>query len=113
MFEHMNHTSIISEVAVEETVAPAAPAPSEKVKPEEKESVEDIFKRARKPPAEGPCRGCGEGKPLNRLMLCYACWVRKNLLDDAKAGKTDWIPGDPHPSTCGCNLPDHNGGPRK
>ncbi len=112
MFEHMNLPSITSEVAVEETTtAPVAPAPTEK--PEEKESIEDIFKRAAKPPADGPCKGCGESKPLNRLMLCFPCWVKKQILDEAKEKGWDWIPGDPHPSHCGCNLPEHNGGPRK
>lgn len=66
--------------------------------PEEKESPEDIKKRARKPPAEGPCRGCGKSKPLNRLMLCYLCWVNKQNSDKG------WREGQPHPAGCGCDL---------
>lgn len=95
-----------SEVAVEEkTEVPAAP-PEEKPKEETKEDIKDIEKRARKPPSDGPCKGCGKNLPLNRLMLCFRCWVNKNLMDENK----DFIPGiDPHPSHCGCNLPDHGG----
>lgn len=93
---------------VEAPAAPAAPTepPKEEKKPDEKESPEDIKKRARKPPAEGPCKGCGKNLPLNRLMLCYRCWVNKNLTDADK----DFIPGiDPHPKTCQCDLPEHGG----
>lgn len=71
---------------------------TEKPKPEEKESVEEIKKRARKPPSEGPCKGCGQNKPLNRLMLCYSCWVKKQLSDKG------WREGQPHPAGCGCDL---------
>ncbi len=85
---------------VAEPEAPVAPA-TEPPKPEEKESFDDIEKRARKPPADGPCKGCGENKPLNRLMLCYKCWVYKRLNDADK----DWLPGDPHPAGCGCDAP--------
>lgn len=104
-------TTVWNEAAVAEPAAPVE-TPDEKKPPKEKEDVEDIEKRARKPPSDGPCKGCGENKPLNRLMLCYRCWVNKNLTDADK----DFIPGiDPHPATCGCTLPEHggkNGGPR-
>ncbi len=85
---------------VAEPEAPAAPT-TEPPKPEEKESEEDIAKRARKPPADGPCKGCGLDKPLNRLMLCYKCWVYKRLND----ADPNWLPGDPHPAHCGCDAP--------
>ncbi len=75
--------------------------PNEEKTPEEKEEIDDIEKRARKPPADGPCKGCGENKPLNRLFLCYKCWVFKRLND----ADPSWLPGDPHPSTCGCDGP--------
>ncbi len=91
---------------------PAAPTekPADKPKPEEKEDIDDIEKRARKPPADGPCKGCGQNMALNRLMLCYKCWVHKNLVDEAKSRGVDFIPSiDPHPWWCKCTLPDHNG----
>jgi hypothetical protein len=89
---------------------PAAAPPAPEKKPEEKESVEDIERRARKPPSDGPCKGCGKNLPLNRLMLCFRCWVNKNLNDDAKARGEDFLPGiDPHPAWCGCELPEHAG----
>jgi hypothetical protein len=82
--------------------APPAPeAPPEekpKEKEEEKEDIDDIEKRARKPPSEGPCRGCGKNLPLNRLMLCYRCWVNKRNSDKG------WKEGQPHPADCGCDL---------
>lgn len=77
--------------------APTAP-PTEKPKPEEKESVENIERRARKPPADGPCKRCGQSKPINRLMLCYPCWVKVQL------EKEGWREGLPHPKTCRCDL---------
>lgn len=79
------------------TEAPAAP-PAEKTKPEEKESPEDIKRRARKPPADGPCKRCGENKPINRLMLCYPCWVKVRLEERG------WKEGQPHPPGCGCGI---------
>ena len=85
------------DTAVVEEPTLAEPA-VEKAPPKEKEDVEDIEKRARKPPADGPCKGCGENRPLNRLMLCYKCWVTK---ENEKSG---WRAGQPHPKTCGCAL---------
>lgn len=72
--------------------------PESKPVPEEKESAEDLKRRARKPPADGPCKGCGQAKPLNRLMLCYPCWVKKQNSDKG------WREGQPHPAGCGCAL---------
>lgn len=96
-----------------ETMDPDVEAPTgihkKEHEEEPKETPEEIKKRARKPPADGPCKGCGKNLPLNRLMLCFKCWVLKNLLDWSKESKSDWIPGDPHPSFCGCGLPEHGG----
>lgn len=66
--------------------------------PKKKEDVEDIKKRARKPPKDGPCKRCGQDRPLNRLMLCYQCWV-KTVLEER-----GWTEGQPHPTWCGCEL---------
>ena len=105
----MMNTTILSETDVAEPVAPTE-TPSETPKPEKKEDIEDIEKRARKPPADGPCKGCGQNMPLNRLMLCYKCWVNKKLMDEAKARGEEFIPGiDPHHKSCDCELPDHFG----
>jgi hypothetical protein len=88
---------VVRDIAVEAPAAPPATEPP-KEKPEEKESLDDIKKRARKPPTIGPCLGCGKNKPLNRLMLCYRCWVNKNNSDKG------WKEGQPHPAGCGCDL---------
>jgi hypothetical protein len=56
----------------------------------------------RRPPKDGPCRRCGLDKPLNRLMLCYPCWVKTEL------EKTGWREGMPHPGWCHCEgVKDH------
>lgn len=65
---------------------------------EKEETPEDIKRRARKPPSEGPCKRCGQDRPLNRLMLCYKCWVLVQL------EKSGWREGQPHPAGCGCDL---------
>lgn len=53
--------------------------------------------KQRKPPSRGLCRRCGQNKPINRLMLCYPCWVKTEL--EEKAG---WREGMPHPDWCRC-----------
>lgn len=68
------------------------------VKKEKKEDVEDVKKRSRKPPKDGPCKRCGQNKPLNRLLLCYTCWVKDKL------EKSGWREGQAHPISCGCDL---------
>lgn len=65
---------------------------------EKEETPEDIKKRSRKPPKDGPCKGCGKDRPLNRLMLCYKCWIDKQNSDKG------WKEGQPHPAGCGCAL---------
>lgn len=52
--------------------------------------------KQRKPPTGGLCRRCGENKPINRLMLCYPCWVKTELEKDG------WREGMPHPDWCRC-----------
>jgi hypothetical protein len=67
-----------------------------------KETPESIKKRARKPPPDGPCKMCGQMKRLNRLLLCYGCWLNDKLHRDSGG---EWLPGDPHPAGCGCDGP--------
>ncbi|MBI4385788.1 MAG: hypothetical protein HY551_00245 [Elusimicrobia bacterium] len=55
------------------------------------------------PPKRGLCRRCGQDRPINRLMLCYSCWVKTQLEERA-----DWREGMPHPDWCGCALPEHD-----
>lgn len=58
--------------------------------------------KQRKPPKDGPCKRCGQDKPLNRLMLCYPCWVKAQL------EKSGWREGEPHPAWCECTgVPGH------
>lgn len=85
----------MSEVAVIEEVSTI---PDSVAKEEKKETPEDIKKRARKPPRDGPCKRCGQDRPLNRLFLCYKCWVVTNL------EKGGWREGQAHPVGCGCDL---------
>lgn len=73
-------------------------APAEKEAPSDEED-KDIDKiKQRKPPSRGLCRRCGENAPINRLMLCYPCWV-KTVLEEK-----GWKEGAPHPSWCNCEL---------
>lgn len=67
--------------------------------PSEKIDLARIPKRA--PPSKGMCLRCGENKPINRLMLCYPCWVKTRLEEKG------WREGQPHPDSCGCSLPAH------
>lgn len=70
----------------------------------EEQTEEDVSKlKQRKPPKDGLCRRCGENKPVNRLMLCYPCWVKTELEN------TGWREGMPHPDWCHCEgLKDHS-----
>lgn len=81
-----------------EIVLPVGPVTPPKEK--EEESEEDKFKRSRKPPSEGPCKMCQVVKPLNRLLLCYSCWLKDKIHKDSGGS---WLPGDPHPQPCGCD----------
>ena len=80
-----------------ETPVEEAPAETPVEEPQEIEDQDPAKLKQRKPPKEGPCRRCGQDKPLNRLMLCYPCWV-KTVLEE-KAG---WREGMPHPEWCAC-----------
>jgi hypothetical protein len=76
---------------------PAA-APAETTK--EETDIKKIPQR--RPPKQGPCKRCGQDKPLNRLMLCYPCWVKTEL------EKSGWREGMPHPDWCHCEgIKDH------
>ncbi|MEK7858986.1 MAG: hypothetical protein AAB320_07570 [Elusimicrobiota bacterium] len=89
---------------LEETKEKAAEDVEEVLDEEEAEEDEkDPAKlKQRKPPSEGMCKRCGENKPINRLMLCYPCWVKTEL------EKSGWHEGEPHPSECHCEgLKDH------
>jgi hypothetical protein len=70
-----------------------------KVSPETAEDLRNIPRKA--PPRRGMCRRCGENKPVNRLMLCYPCWVKTNLEERG------WREGMPHPDWCQCSLGGH------
>ena len=59
----------------------------------------------RRPPKDGPCKRCGQDRPLNRLFLCYPCWV-KTVLEEK-----GWREGLPHPSSCDCEIPGVHGQP--
>lgn len=73
----------------------------EKEKPEEEPDLRKLSQK--KPPSRGLCRRCGENKPINRLMLCYPCWVKSELEKDG------WKEGMPHPDHCHCEgLKDHS-----
>jgi len=65
-----------------------------KEKPEEETDLRKLSQK--KPPSRGMCRRCGENKPINRLMLCYPCWVKSELEKDG------WKEGMPHPDSCHC-----------
>lgn len=68
---------------------------------EETKERPDLDKlKQRRPPKDGPCKRCGQERPLNRLMLCYPCWV-KTVLED----KFGWREGLSHPSGCDCEVP--------
>lgn len=62
--------------------------------PEEEVDLNKIRKTA--PPSKGLCIRCGDNKPINRLLLCYPCWVKVEL------EKSGWKEGQPHPGNCGC-----------
>lgn len=88
--------------------APAAP-PAEKPL-EERTALDDAKDEAEdrpstggaEPPKEGPCRECKRLRRLNRLKLCYPCFVELVLMDEAKKRGHEWKPGDKHPAYCSC-----------
>jgi len=80
-------------------MAEATTRMDEKEAPEREEDLERLSQKT--PPSRGICRRCGENKPVNRLMLCYPCWVKTNLEENG------WRQGEPHPDWCECTLTDH------
>ncbi len=91
---------IVVEDALTETEFRTEPAP---VIEEERPDLSKIPQR--RPPKDGPCKRCGQDKPLNRLFLCYPCWV-KTVLEEK-----GWNEGTPHPHGCDCELPASHGRP--
>lgn len=76
--------------------------PVDETTPEEKEETDIRKIKQRVPPKDGLCRRCGENKPINRLMLCYPCWVKTELENSG------WKEGMPHPDWCRCEgIKDH------
>ena len=52
----------------------------EEASEEKAEDEKDPTKlKQRTPPSRGMCMRCGHNKPINRLMLCYPCWVKSEL----------------------------------
>lgn len=72
----------------------ADPDLKEETESEEEPDLDKIRQTA--PPKKGLCRRCGANKPINRLMLCYPCWVKTNLEENG------WREGMPHPDSCRC-----------
>ena len=88
-----NGTTVTGEELLEELLE-SVRAPEGKDKVEEDVDLEKLKQRT--PPSRGMCRRCGENKPINRLMLCYPCWVKTNLEEQG------WREGMPHPEWCQC-----------
>lgn len=67
-----------------------------------------VPKEGRRVPGGGKCVRCGENKPINRLKLCYKCWVLVEIMEveKAKFGRS-WNEKMPHPDWCQCTLPEH------
>ena len=78
------------------TEAFEAAVPAREISPKETEEKDPSKLKQRVPPSRGICRRCGQNKPINRLMLCYPCWVKDEL------EKTGWREGQPHPDWCRC-----------
>ena len=74
--------------------------------PPDKEKPKD--KTGKAPPKKGICCRCGLDRPINRLMLCYPCWVKTSLEERGKG----WHEGMDHPKDCGCvGLGEHGVSP--
>lgn len=83
--------TLVDELVIEN---PQAETPAEERPPQEEPDLRKLSQK--KPPSRGLCRRCGENKPINRLMLCYPCWVKTELEKDG------WREGAPHPDQCNC-----------
>ena len=87
------------ETTIEKDIDLETPAKTVRETPDERDPSR---LKQRKPPCRGLCRRCGQNKPVNRLMLCYPCWVKTEL------EKSGWREGMPHPGWCQCEgLTDH------
>lgn len=83
---------------LEELLAPKkTSAPEVEEHPKEDADLDLRKLRQTAPPKKGLCRRCGDNKPINRLMLCYPCWVKTNLEEYG------WREGMPHPDWCACD----------
>lgn len=82
------------EILAELLARPQEPEADLREDAEEEPDLDKLKRRA--PPSRGVCRRCGENKPVNRLMLCYPCWVKTNLEEQG------WREGMPHPDWCRC-----------
>lgn len=92
---------------LEEIIGEATAADTELEQEALEEEEPDLTKiRKTAPPKRGLCRRCGENKPINRLMLCYPCWVKTNLEEKG------WREGMPHPDWCQCEGIDKHPGKR-
>ncbi len=90
-------TPTTGEQLLDEILSEVKPADPEVEEKEETEEEPDITKiRQTAPPKRGLCRRCDQNKPINRLMLCYPCWVKTNLEENG------WREGMPHPGWCKC-----------
>ncbi len=87
---------VVAPVVGEEPVV-AEPELIRKPKDEDRPSVGGA-----EPPKEGSCRECKRVRRLNRLKLCYPCFVELVLMDEAKKRGHEWKPGDKHPDFCSC-----------
>jgi len=67
-----------------------------------------VPKEGRRVPGDGKCIRCGEKKPINRLKLCYKCFVIVNIIkiERERFGRF-WKEGMRHPDWCQCTLPEH------
>lgn len=91
------------ETLIEEELEAVGPRDAEEKSARDSQEKDPTRLQQRKPPGRGLCRRCGRDRPINRLMLCYPCWVKTELED--KAG---WREGMPHPDWCRCQgLSDH------
>jgi hypothetical protein len=89
--------TLTDELVIENPFTPT----KEKEKPAEETDLRKLSQK--KPPSRGLCMRCGENKPINRLMLCYPCWVKSELEKDG------WKEGQPHPDGCHCEgIGGHN-----
>lgn len=113
---------ITTPIYFDETETPTAPVeapPTETPKEEEKKSALDEAEEdaepkdengGSKPPEDGLCRECKRRRHLNRLKLCYPCFVDLVIMDETKKRGIEWKSGDKHPDFCACEgLGEHPG----